>query len=110
MIILSDSVTYGEFVSIVDMCETDGHKRYGSWDNKFVIWGEWPDRKVKQTNTITPLYCGTKPYKKPEQKPGVIDALIKRAGNIYTPQGLWLIVGLIALTLSYIIKIRSTGN
>ena len=40
LINFTDSITYGDFVSILDMCIADDHKRYASWDNKFVIWGE----------------------------------------------------------------------
>ena len=52
LINLTDSIRYGDFVSIIDMCEADGHKRYAYWDNKFVIFGELPKRKIIQKDTI----------------------------------------------------------
>jgi len=52
LINLTDSIRYGDFVSIADMCEADGHKRYAYWDNKFVIFGELPKRKILQIDTI----------------------------------------------------------
>ena len=55
LINLTDSIKYRDFVSIVDMCDADGHKRYAYWDNKFVIFEELPKRKIEQTDTI-PLF------------------------------------------------------
>ena len=52
LINLTDSIRYGDFISIVDMCVADGHKRYAYWDNKFVIFEDLPKRKIKQTDTI----------------------------------------------------------
>ena len=52
LINLTDSIRYGDFISIIDMCEADGHKRYAYWDNKFVIFGKLPKRKIIQTDTI----------------------------------------------------------
>jgi hypothetical protein len=69
LINLSDSITYGEFVSIVDMCVTDEHKRYGSWDNKFVIWGEWPKKEIKVVDTLPLLLCGYISIKQPKLYP-----------------------------------------
>jgi len=51
LINLTDSIRYGDFISIVDMCVADGHKRYAYWDNKFVIFEDLPKRKIKQTDT-----------------------------------------------------------
>jgi hypothetical protein len=51
LLTLSDSISYGELISIIDMCEANGLKRYAYWDNKFVIFGEWPKTKIMQTDT-----------------------------------------------------------
>ena len=48
LIDLTDGITYGNFISLFNMCIEDGHKRYAWWDNKFVIFGEWPE--VKKAN------------------------------------------------------------
>ena len=52
LLTLSDSISYGELISIIDMCEANGLKRYAYWDNKFVIFGELPKRKIIQKDTI----------------------------------------------------------
>ena len=109
LIKLSDSITYGEFISIVDMCESDSHKRYGCWNNQYVIWGQWPAIKIKENNIITPLYCGNVFFKKSEQKIGFFNSVFIKVKNIYTPQGLSLSLGFLALTLCFFIKIR-LGN
>lgn len=97
---LKDNISYGNFVSLVDMCHADEHKRYASWDNKFVIFGEWPKREVQQIDTVTPLYCGTKPYK----KPGFVEMVIKKTKDNYTTQGLYLCVGFTVLLTSFLIS------
>ena len=51
LLTLSDSISYGELISIIDMCEANGLKRYAYWDNMFVIFGEWPKTKIMQTDT-----------------------------------------------------------
>lgn len=104
LITLSDSIRYGDFAAIVDMCEYDGHQRYASWDNKFVIFGEWPKREVKQSKTITPLYCGTRPYKKTIKKPGLFEIVMKKIKDNYTTQGLYLCIGLTTLLASFFIS------
>jgi hypothetical protein len=110
LITLSDSINYGDFVAIVDMCEYDGHRRYASWDNKFVIFGEWPKTEVKQNNTITPLYCGTRPYKKPIRKPGFFEIVMKKIKDNYTTQGLYLCIGFTALLASFFISRKKAKN
>ncbi len=61
LINLSDSITYGTFVSILDICINDDHKRYASWDNKFVIFGERPKVTIKDEMTFEAPICGWSP-------------------------------------------------
>ena len=46
---------YGDILRLVNICVSDKHSRYGIWNDKFVIFGEWP--KVKPIeNEISLLY------------------------------------------------------
>ena len=98
---LTDSITYGNFISIVDMCVEDGHKRYAGWDNKFVIFGEWPEKK-KELREIPLIYCGYQPLEKPILKPTFIDRIKQKLAEYYTPKGLYLFAGWIVLFLSFL--------
>ena len=99
---LSDSISYGEFVSIVDMCETDGHKRYGSWDNKFVIWGEWPPKKRDTSNLLRTWANDVIEINKPVIKAGLFESLEKKINKYYTTKGLCLLLGWIVLLISFL--------
>ena len=98
---LSDSISYGEFVSIVDMCETNEQKRYASWDNKFVIFGEPPKEQKQTTDTLKLLRCGYMSFKKPMRKPGFFEFLSKKINKYYTSQGLYLVLGWVVLLISF---------
>ena len=47
LITLTNDVTYGEFASLLDICQMDDHKRFAAFDDKFVIFGNVPPTKVK---------------------------------------------------------------
>jgi hypothetical protein len=104
LIDLTDNITYGDFVSIVDMCVSDGHKPYASWDNKFVIFGEWPKKETKKTDTLPLLTCGYFPIKESVHEPNSIEMAKMRLKHLYTPQGLFLFVGFLILAVSYLIS------
>jgi hypothetical protein len=106
LINLTDSIIYGDFVSIVDMCEADGHKLYASWDNKFVIFEEWPKKETKNTDTIALFSCGYIPLKKIVKTPGLFDVVIKKIKDRYTSQGLYLLIGFLVLLFSYLLSIK----
>ena len=38
----TEKMNYGEFVRLIRLCSTDGHKRFALLNKSFVIWGEWP--------------------------------------------------------------------
>jgi len=42
LITLTNEITYGEFVSLLNMCQMDDHKRFAAFDDKFVIFGNTP--------------------------------------------------------------------
>lgn len=102
LITLSDGSNYGEFVSILDMCEADGHKRYGSWDNKFVIWGEWPKKKTQQLNSTCLLCNDAITIKQPASKPNIIDLVASKIKQFYSPKGLYLFLGWIVIVTSFL--------
>src|SRR4030095_5193842 len=83
LLTLSDSISYGEYVSLLDMCNYDGHKRFASWDNKFVIFGEWPKVKKQATDTIQLFRCGYTQMIKPAIRPGFFELLNKEINNLY---------------------------
>jgi|SRR5688572_9748013 len=107
LLTLSDSISYGEFISIIDMCEADGHKRYACWDNKFVIFGEWPKRKSTETDTIPLLYCISGSYK-PFKKPAFFDIVVREIKDNYTRQGLYLMIGFVAILISLYFSRKKT--
>ena len=98
---LTDSITYGNFMSILDMCVEDGHKRYASWDNKFVIFGEWPLKK-KELPEIPLTYCGYQVLEKPILMPTFIDRVKQKIAEYYSPKGFYLLAGWIVLFLSFL--------
>ena len=100
---LNDSISYGDFVSLVDLCEADGHKRYASWDNKFVIFGEWPKVKKQTTDTIQFFSCGSISYKEQIDGPGFLNIISKEINKLYTPQGSYLLLGWLALLFTFLI-------
>ena len=99
---LTDSITYGNFISIVDMCIEDGHKHYASWDNKFVIFGELPQKQVEKSNSIGSLHSDVLIIKQPALKPALIDLIIKKTKQYCIPQGLYLFLGWIVLLMSFL--------
>ncbi len=101
LINLTDSVRYGDFVSIADMCEADGHKRYAYWDNKFVIFGEWPKKK-EISNSPQTFSSDVIRIEKPAIKPSFLELLSKKIKNYYTPKGFYLFFGWIALFISFL--------
>ena len=102
LIQLSDSINYGEFISIVDLCETDGHKRYASWDNKFVIFGEPPPKKKDTSNSLGSWACGLVIVPKPVIKPNFYELLKTKINKYYTPEGMYLLLGWIAVLLTFL--------
>jgi len=42
LITLTNEITYGEFVSLLNICQMDDHKRFAAFDDKFVIFGNTP--------------------------------------------------------------------
>lgn len=52
-ITLTDEVTYGEFVSLLDLCQMDDHRRFAAFDDKFVIFGNFPPKKIKDPEIPT---------------------------------------------------------
>lgn len=96
---LSDSINYGEFVSILDMCVADEHKRYASWDNKFVIFGEPPPKRVTE-NIITPIYCGTVTLNKKIKKT-FSEEKSNQFSEYHSKKGLPLVIGWLTLLLSH---------
>lgn len=100
---LTDSITYGNFMSIVDMCVEDGHKRYASWDNKFVIFGEWPEKK-KIVSDFSCWFCNDViRIKKPIAKPSLFKLISQNVKKYYTPQALYLLLGWGILLISFFI-------
>jgi len=53
LITLTNEITYGEFVSLLNICQMDDHKRFAAFDDKFVIFGNTPPVKIKGTEIPT---------------------------------------------------------
>ena len=99
---LTDSITYGNFVSILDMCVEDGHNRYAWWDSKFVIFGEWPEKK-KVASDFSCWFCNdVMIIKKPIEKPSFFKLISQNIKKYYTPQGFYLLLGWIVLLLTFL--------
>jgi len=47
LITLTNEITYGEFVSLLNICQMDDHKRFAAFDDKFVIFGNTLPVKIK---------------------------------------------------------------
>jgi hypothetical protein len=101
LITLSDSISYGEFISLRDICEYDKHKRYASWNNKFVIFGEWPEKK-KEFRSIPTFASDVIRIEKPIIKPSLLEILRKKIKQYYTPLGFYLLLGWIVLLISFL--------
>jgi hypothetical protein len=109
LIALSDSISYGELISLYDMCEYDKHKRYASWDNKFVIFGEWPEKKKIESKFSCFLCNDVIRIKEPITKPTRFKLINQNVQKYYTPQGLYLILGWIVLLISFFYFKRGTS-
>jgi hypothetical protein len=48
LITLTNDVTYGEFISLLDICQMDDHKRFAAFDDKFVIFGYVRQVEIKR--------------------------------------------------------------
>jgi len=103
LITLSDSISYGEVISLYDLCEYDKHKRYASWDNKFVIFGEWPEKKKIESEFSCFLCNDLIRIKKTVTKPTLFKLINQGVKKYYTPQGLYLLVGWIVLFTSFLL-------
>jgi hypothetical protein len=101
LITLSDSISYGEVISLYDLCEYDKHKRYASWDNKFVIFGEWPEKK-KELPEIQLMRCGYEQLEKRIIKPTFIEQVKQRISEYYSLKASYLLAGWIALFISFL--------
>ena len=99
LITLSDSISYGRVISLYDLCEYDKHKRYASWDNKFVIFGEWPEKK-KELPEIQLMRCGYEQLEKRIMKPTFIEQVKQRISEYYSLKASYLLAGWIALFIS----------
>ena len=109
VIILSDSITYGDFISIFDMCLADGHNRYASWDDKFVIFGEWPQKKIEKSDFICFLCNDVLTIKQPPLKLTLIDLVKNKINQYYTPQGLYVLLGWFVLLTIFLISKRKSS-
>lgn len=103
LITLSDSISYGELISLYDMCEYDKHKRYASWDNKFVIFGEWPEKKKIASEFSCFLCNDVIRIKDPIPKSTLFKLINQNVKKYYTPQGLYLLLGWIVLFISFLL-------
>jgi len=101
LLTLSDSISYGEYISLVDMCIYDGHKRFASWDDKFVIFGEWPEKK-KELPAIPLFYCGYQLLEKPIIKPTFIDLVKQKISKYYSLKATYLLAGWFLLLISFL--------
>jgi len=102
LITLSDSISYGEFVSLVNMCVNDKHTRFASWDNKFVIFIETPRNKIEKSNFICFLCNDVIIIKEPIKKPPLFKLISQNVKKNYTPLGLYLLLGWIGLLISFL--------
>jgi hypothetical protein len=101
LITLSDSISYGEVISLYDLCEYDKHKRYASWDNKFVIFCEWPEKKKIESKFSCFLCNDVIRIKEPITKPTLFKLINQNVKKYYTPQGLYQILGWIVILISF---------
>jgi hypothetical protein len=102
LITLSDSISYGELISLYDMCGYDKHTRYASWDNKFVIFGEPPPKKKETSNSLKSWGSDLVIVPKPVIKPTLFELLKTKINKYYTPRGMYLLLGWIAVLISFL--------
>ena len=100
LIYLNDGIYYGDFVALIDMCEYDEHKRYAWWDNKFVIFGELPPKKKDTSSLLRSWSSDLIIVPKPVIVPTLFELLKTRINKYYTPKGMYLFLGWIALLIS----------
>ena len=99
LITLTDDITYGEFISILDICLMDEHKRFAAFDDKFVIFGEFP-AKIKE-RSIPSITCGIYSIKELAPKLGFIEQLSKFLKKSNVQEGVLLITGWLLLMLTF---------
>ena len=83
LITLSENTSYSDFVKIVDMCYYDNRKRFAAWDNKFVIFGEYPPKKKEVSNSLSFFCCDVIWTNKPINKTGFFVLLSKKLKAYY---------------------------
>lgn len=101
LVTLTDDITYGEFVAMLNICMMDEHKRFAAFDDKFVIYGESPPVKIKEQSFLF-FNCGFIPVEKPSLKLSNIERL-----NIYIKKdsvktGIVLLTGWFYLVIMFI--------
>jgi hypothetical protein len=57
-VFIPDSSKYGTFLSLLQMVNEDGHKRYFEYQNFFYIFGEAPEtsKRIESLDDVKPIY------------------------------------------------------
>jgi len=53
----TDDLLYGELFKILDNCNADKIRRYATWSNYFVIFGETPPKPKKNDDNFSDFFC-----------------------------------------------------
>ena len=104
LLTLTDSVNYGEFVSLLNICLMDNHKRFGGWDDKFIILGEYPLGKKDNSSEITLLTCGYTPISREEKKFGMLEHLLEKIKPYKSNENFFLLIGWLLLVICFIYR------
>jgi biopolymer transport protein ExbD len=96
----TNDITYGTIVRLIDLCYTDGHKRFVLLKNSFVIFGEFPPVNTKTENNQSFLLANDVIYI-PKESPE--KTFIEKLANFIQPLSILQFFGLVLLWLTMIL-------
>lgn len=101
---LTNEITYGEFIQLLDLCHADQHKRFVPLKSSFIIFGEpWPKKAAEATNNS---YCILSNdviiIPKPEKKITLTEKIITKLRPFVFKDNIYLITGWTLLIICFL--------
>jgi hypothetical protein len=105
---LSGNTSYGEFVRLINICLLDSIRRYATWNNYFVIFGEYPPCEINPDPAFICLLCKDVIAPAPPKQ-----TFNERIISIFNPylnhQTVILLTGWLTLVLTFLYRKKGPG-
>jgi hypothetical protein len=100
---LSNEITYGEFIQLLEICYSDQHKIFVPLKNSFIIFGESPLKKIKRKNDFVTLFGNDNITIHPLlKKMSLIEKIASKIKSLKTKENILLISGWVILVSTFL--------